>query len=180
MVTDQSDFRYQGVLGFSPDHSEEVPNYLIKLREEGKIDEATVSFSLGHNSTQRNDVMPSFVIFGGIDNTEYVGDLIELPSKSKQFWAPSIQGFAYGGNYIAKFGPGTTKLGIIDTGTALIHLPKEYYDALVGKWKKQIYRGFSKNKKNGLWEAAGSCENYNSRVSNITFVMNGRIFDITP
>lgn len=78
------------MLGFAPEDSEEVPNFLIKLRDSGKIDNATVSFSLGHNSTQRNEVLPSFVIFGGVDETEFVGNLMMLPSKTTFYWAPNI------------------------------------------------------------------------------------------
>ena len=69
----------------------------------------------------------------------------------------------------------------MDTGTALIHLPKEYYNAIVGKWKKQILNGgFSFNRLNGLWEGSGNCLNYIHRVSNISFIIEGYSFEIKP
>lgn len=75
----------------------------MELKKIGKIDEASVSFSLAHNKTQSNEIMPSFVIFGGVDKTQYIGDLMKLSSHSKQFWSPAMRGFTYGGVYIAKF-----------------------------------------------------------------------------
>ena len=75
-ITEQYKFIYQGVLGISPTNfSGEGPSYLQALKNAKKIDEAVVSFSLGHNSTDKNEIVPSYVIFGGVDTSQYVGPL---------------------------------------------------------------------------------------------------------
>ena len=69
-ITEQYKFTYNGILGISPTNfTGEGPSYLQALKQAGKIDQAIVSFSLGHNSTYDNEVVPSYVIFGGIDKS---------------------------------------------------------------------------------------------------------------
>lgn len=103
-ITEQYSFQYQGVLGFAPANaSDDVPNFLLTLRDQEKIDEAIISFSLGHNSTFRDEVVPSYAIFGGVDKTEYLGVMYELSLATPYYWAPRVAGLAYGGVYLAKF-----------------------------------------------------------------------------
>jgi len=54
------------------------------------------------------------------------------------YWSVSIQGIGYNGIYIDKVEFGDYKLGILDTGLPLIHIPKTYHDILVGMWKDQL------------------------------------------
>lgn len=71
-----------------------------------------------------------------------------------------MEGIAYGGAYLAKWDDTDFRLGVLDTGTPLIHLPKKYYDVIVDKWKSQIginhKKGFAIGA-SGLWEAEGGC-----------------------
>ena len=77
------------------------------------------------------------------------------------YWSVNLQGIGYDGVYIDKAAYGDFKLGIMDTGTSLIHLPKKYYNMLVEAWKEQLgtdnddfYEGAS-----GLMEGHGDCSN---------------------
>ena len=82
-----------------------------------------ISFSLGHNSTSWENIVKSWVIFGGVDDTQYVGDLLKLPLSAPHWWAPSVDAIAYGGSYLGKFDRSFPKYGLIDTGAAFIYLP---------------------------------------------------------
>lgn len=170
------------MLGFAPETSDEAPNFLLSLRDQGKIDRAVVSFSLGHNSTFRRHIVPSYVLFGGADPSQYVGDLKVLPLATPYYWAPRVQGIAYGGVFLAKYDATQLRVGILDTGTPLIHLPQAQYEAVVDAWKRQLgrgKRGFAKGA-SGLWEAEGGCQKYVRRVSNFSVLFEGTVFEITP
>ena len=98
------------------------------------------------------------------------------------YWSVNLQGIGYDGVYIDKVEFGDYKLGIMDTGTPLIHLPKRYHNMLVEMWKEQLgydsdafYQGAS-----GLMEGHGDCSKFQKRLSNFTVIFGDYLFDITP
>lgn len=98
-ITWQSGFKYQGVLGISPTNiTGEGPSFLLTLAEQKKIDDPIVSFSISQDA--KND---SFVIFGGIDKTQYTGMFYSYSLATDYFWAPKVDLIAYGGEIIEKW-----------------------------------------------------------------------------
>ena len=73
----------------------EGPSFLQALKRQGKISNASISFSLGHQSLVNQEYFPSYVIFGGINHNAYIGSLYTFYLATEFYWAPQIDGLAY-------------------------------------------------------------------------------------
>ena len=122
---------FQGILGISPSNplNPEIESYLQVLFNQGKIEDPIISFSLTQLLTQE-----SKAIYGGMDRTQYVGNMYVMNLGATNLWAPHVNGVAYGNSYLDKFDNSDNFLAIIDTGSTLIHLPKKYYNIMVDWW----------------------------------------------
>lgn len=187
-ITHQFKFEYQGVFGISPTNlTNEGPSYLQALKRAGKIDEAIISFSLGHKSDLYKEEFASYVIFGGIDDSAYIGDLYRFYLATPYYWAPQIDGIAYDNKLFdsidkaSKFN--NDNIAIFDTGAAYIHIPTKYYDILVDHWKRDV--GLSSSEffvgKSGLYEAkVQTCDDLYNRTGNFTVIFGDNTFVLQP
>ena len=70
------------------------------------------------------------MIFGGIEEEEYTGKLYEFPLINNNWWAIQTTGLYYGGKNLKTYS-GNVALGIMDTGTGAIVIPKEQLDQIL-------------------------------------------------
>merc|ERR1719188_116447 len=65
------------------------------------------------------------LVFGGIDQKHYTGDLVDVPLSSETYWEVSMDTMKFGSTSVA-----TAQKAIIDSGTSLLAGPKAAVDAL--------------------------------------------------
>ena len=71
-----------GILGLGAD-LKAAPSLFDNLKKSGIIKEAMFSFSLGN--IDKN--VDSYMLFGGINKTQYVGNLTDFSLKTNHWWA---------------------------------------------------------------------------------------------
>ena len=62
----------------------------------GKVKQPLISFSLGSkfsNSNRQNT--DSYMTFGGVNHSQYIGELTKFDIDEDQWWAPSLNGLVY-------------------------------------------------------------------------------------
>lgn len=66
------------------------------------------------------------MIFGGINYTQFVGDLHQFKIVNDKWWSVSYQGLIYDDTVIDYFNEDQA-IGVIDTGTSMMAVPHKYY-----------------------------------------------------
>ena len=178
-----------GILGLGPNYTD-GPSYVMGLKNSSLIDEAIISFSLGYNDN-KTKMQPSYMMFGGVNEDQFVGDLHSHTLQNNKWWALDLSEFLYDHESLARFS-NTQKtqtmkefkknaFAVIDTGTSLTAVPEVYYNKLVRRWRKEI------NGKDpaifyceGLCLSIKSCEYTKQFLSNITFRIGDTWYDIMP
>ena len=81
-----------GILGLGAD-LKAAPSLFDNLKKSGIIKEAMFSFSLG--SIEKSD-QKSYMIFGGTNQTQYIGNLTNFSLKTNHWWALDMREMRYG------------------------------------------------------------------------------------
>ena len=63
------------------------------------------------------------MIFGGINRTQYVGDLHRFQIVNDKWWSVSYQGIMYD-NKVVDYFDEDMAIGVIDTGTSMMAMPR--------------------------------------------------------
>lgn len=131
-----------GILGLSP------KNYgrhslLPELKINGLIDRTIVSFSNSfYQNTSNFNITgdkDSYVIFGGINQTQIVGGenglqslkLVKGRLNPTMYWGTLGRGFRYGKNSLMDPNEDLPILAVIDSGTTLMVVPEVIYEKLI-------------------------------------------------
>ncbi|KAM5180710.1 gastricsin-like [Mantella aurantiaca] len=108
------------------------------------------------------------VIFGGVDNSLYSGQIYWTPVTEQIYWQIGIDEFSVNGQASGWCNQGCQ--GIVDTGTPLLTIPQQYLDKLLQ------YLGAGQGQ-NGEYYV--NCNNVQNLPS-ITFTISGNQFSIPP
>ncbi|XP_018104214.1 gastricsin [Xenopus laevis] len=130
------------------------------LIQQNLIPQAVFSFYLTGQSGE--------VIFGGVDNSLYSGQIYWTPVTQEIYWQIAIDEFSVNGQATGWCSQGCQ--GIVDTGTPLLTIPQQYLSTLlqyVGAQKAQ----------NG--EFLVNCNNVQN-LPPISFTISGNQFSIPP
>lgn len=119
------------------------------------------------------------MIFGGINYTQFVGDLHKFNIVNDKWWSVSYQGIMYDDTVIDYFNADQA-IGVIDTGTSMMALPHKYYMKLVQAWSKQIDNPMLLDCSMGLCIGGRSCEYIEPLLTNLTIKIDDMFFDIAP
>ena len=68
------------------------------------------------------------MIFGGVNESQYIGDLHSFPLVTNIWWALDLKEIGYNGYTIADYNPEDKAIAVIDTGTSISSLPKSIHD----------------------------------------------------
>ena len=117
-----------GILGLGA-NLKDGPSFVESLTKSGLIEKAILSFSLGYKGP--NFEIPSYMIFGGTNSSQYVGDLHSFPLKTNTWWALDMREFSYNGISMASFSPSDKAIAVIDTGTSLASIPSSIHKRLI-------------------------------------------------
>ena len=135
-----------GILGLGPNFNN-GPSFLMAMVEESAIDEAIVSFSLGYNNG--GDVQQeSYMMFGGLNKTQFVGKMYEFPLVTDKWWALEFRRFYYDNRLFKEYDQfkkhqdisdmGNSAFAVVDTGTSMMAVPEQFFTKLEAKWKRSV------------------------------------------
>merc|ERR1711972_1200094 len=99
-----------GGLGFKSISQYQVPTPFENMIDQKLIDQPVFAFYLQSDATQSGEL-----VFGGIDQSHYTGDLVDVPLSSETYWEVSLDTLAFGGSSVV-----TNQKAIIDSGTSLL------------------------------------------------------------
>jgi len=165
-----------GILGVGPvdltqgtvSNTPEVPTVTDNLYAQGTISSDSIGIFYQPSSTA--DVTNGEITFGGTDNTKYTGDVNFVPltttSPASNYWGIN-QSVSYGtGNTILQ-----TTAGIVDTGTTLLLLATEAFQAY------QKATGATQDQTTGLLTITQ--RQYN-KLKSLYFNIGGVTYEFTP
>jgi len=124
---------YDGILGLSPpDEAQNGPSYTKALYSQGIIDKEEVTFWLNFYGNET-----STATFGGVPANATVGKTFsqDLYSRYDQWWTVKMHNVEYGGTDIKNSG---IAYAILDTGTSLLYLGTQDYNAFVSELTKSV------------------------------------------
>jgi len=111
-------------LGFKSISQYQIPTPFESMIDQKLIDEPVFAFYLQRDSSQQGEL-----VFGGIDDKHYTGELVDVPLISETYWEVSLDSMQFGGSAVVS----TAVKAIIDSGTSLLGGPKDQVDALAKK-----------------------------------------------
>ncbi|KIY62840.1 acid protease [Cylindrobasidium torrendii FP15055 ss-10] len=166
---------FDGILGIGPvaltegtlsDSSKTIPTVTDNLADAGSIKKNAIGIFYAPAS---EDDTAGTLTWGGADSSLYTGDLNYVPitstSPASAYWGVD-QDVAYGGSSILD-----SSAGIVDTGTTLVLLATDAFDA----YKKQT--GAKEDSATGLLKITKS---QYSKLSDLTFTIGGTDYTLSP
>ncbi|XP_029013051.1 pepsin A-like [Betta splendens] len=151
-----------GILGlaFQSIASDNVVPVFDNMVSQGLVSQAMFSVYLSSNSEQGSEV-----VFGGVDNTHYTGQITWIPLTSETYWQIQMDSVTINGQTVACSGGCQA---IIDTGTSLIVGPTSdinNINAWVGASTDQY------------GDASVNCQSIQN-LPDVTFTLNGNAFTV--
>jgi len=110
-------------LGFNSISQYQIPTPFETMIAQKLVDEPVFAFYLQSDASAQGEL-----VFGGIDNSHFTGDLVNVPLTSETYWEVSLDKMAFGSESVA-----SSQKAIIDSGTSLLAGPKDVVDALAKK-----------------------------------------------
>ncbi|XP_004710817.1 gastricsin [Echinops telfairi] len=135
------------------------------MLQENALTSPVFSFYLSSQPSSQNG---GALVFGGVDNSLYTGQIYWAPVTQELYWQIGIEEFLIGGQASGWCSQGCQ--AIVDTGTSLLTVPQQYMSALLqatGAQEDQ-YGQFLVN-----------CNNIQN-LPTLTFIINGVQFPLPP
>jgi saccharopepsin len=110
-------------LGFKSISQYQIPTPFETMVAQKLVDEPVFAFYLQSDASAQGEL-----VFGGIDNSHFTGDLVNVPLTSETYWEVSLDKMTFGGESVA-----SSQKAIIDSGTSLLAGPKDVVDSLAKK-----------------------------------------------
>ncbi|KAI5834837.1 acid protease [Schizophyllum commune Tattone D] len=167
---------YDGILGIGPTEltsgtlltsSEEIPTVTDNLYNNGVISDWSVGISFAPTTSE--EVQNGVLTFGGVDDSLYTGDINVFPKTTTEpathYWGYD-QTVSYGSQEILPL-----TAGITDTGTTLLYLATDAYDAYVSS------TGATLDSTTGLLSISAS---QFDALESLFFDINGVTYELIP
>ncbi|KAI8061768.1 aspartic peptidase domain-containing protein [Gongronella butleri] len=169
-----------GIIGIGPEiltngtvtGEGEIPTVVNNAYKQGLISEQVVGISFAPINDSSTSANNGEMTLGGVDASKYTGDLIYTPittaHPAKLYWGIDITAVNYGQTVLQT----STVAGIVDTGTTLIQLGTDIYNAFANQ-----IPGATIDKDVGLLEIPASSY---PNLSNVSFTIGGAAFSLSP
>jgi len=108
-------------LGFRSISQYEIPTPFEAMVSQKLVDEPVFAFYLQTDASAQGEL-----VFGGVDQSHFTGDLVNVPLTSETYWEVSLDGMTYGSKSVIS----SAQKAIIDSGTSLLAGPTEQVKAL--------------------------------------------------
>lgn len=119
------------------------------------------------------------MIFGGVNSSQYVGDLHNFPLKTNTWWALDFKEIGYKDYVIQTYNPSDNAIAVVDTGTSLAAIPQDIHDELSKRWKSEVGMNIFYCQ-DGLCFSGEDCESTGKSMSPINMVIGEYQFMINP
>ena len=77
------------------------------------------------------------MMFGGVNKTQYVGDMHEFNLATNKWWAVNFKSIMYKGKNIRTYSD-KEAIGVVGTGTSMMAIPENLHTSLANKWSTSI------------------------------------------
>ncbi|KAM6185113.1 gastricsin [Rhynchocyon petersi] len=135
------------------------------MLQENVLTSPVFSFYLSNQQGSQNG---GAVIFGGVDNSLYTGQIYWAPVTQELYWQIGIEEFLIGGQASGWCSQGCQ--AIVDTGTSLLTVPQDYLGTLLQDIGAQ---------ETEYGEYVVNCNSVQS-LPTLTFIINGVQFPLPP
>merc|ERR1719230_85371 len=108
-------------LGFKSISQYQIPTPFEAMVDQKLISEPVFAFYLQGDASKEGEL-----VFGGIDESHFTGDLVDVPLTSETYWEVSLDAMSFGSSAVIS----SAQKAIIDSGTSLLAGPKEAVEAL--------------------------------------------------
>jgi len=161
--------KFDGLLGFGFDSIsvDRVTPVWYNLLTQKLVDQPIFSFWLSQNPS---DAVGGELTLGGVDSSRYTGSFSYAPLTAETYWQFQLGDVQLGGTSLGWCDGLATCQAICDSGTSLIVGPSEKVNALNKKLGANVVNG------EGIFPDCSVI----SKLPDITFVINGASFTLTP
>nr|Q9GMY4.1 RecName: Full=Gastricsin; AltName: Full=Pepsinogen C; Flags: Precursor [Sorex unguiculatus]BAB11754.1 pepsinogen C [Sorex unguiculatus] len=135
------------------------------MLQAGALDSPVFSFYLSNQQSSKDG---GAVVFGGVDNSLYTGQIFWTPVTQELYWQIGVEQFLIGGQATGWCSQGCQ--AIVDTGTSLLTVPQQYLSALQQATGAQLDQD---------GQMVVNCNNIQN-LPTLTFVINGVQFPLLP
>lgn len=111
-------------LGFKSISEYEIPTPFEAMVAQGLVKESVFAFYLQSDASAMGEL-----VFGGIDQSHFTGDLVNVPLTSETYWEVSLDKAMFGSDTVVS----SAQKAIIDSGTSLLAGPTDAVKALAQK-----------------------------------------------
>lgn len=119
------------------------------------------------------------MMFGGINETQYVGELHTFKLATNKWWALNFRSLVYNGQSI-RYYASDEAIGVIDTGTSMMAIPEDLHSALSNRWARSIGSKAQFACQQGLCLGGAQCSFFEDILGNLTLVIDDNAFNIMP
>lgn len=147
-------------LGFKSISQYQIPTPFESMIDQKLIDMPVFAFYLPTANGQDGEL-----VFGGIDQSHYTGDLVDVPLTSETYWEVSLDSMTFGSSPVVK----SAAKAIIDSGTSLIAGPPDQVSAMAQQIGAKSILGK---------EYAVDCSKISS-LPDLQVVLGGKTFTLT-
>lgn len=155
--------KFDGLLGLG---FKTISQYQIPTPFEAMIDQKLISEPVFAFYLQKDASVQGELVFGGIDQSHYTGELVNVPLTSETYWEVSLDSMKYGSSTVVS----SAQKAIIDSGTSLLAGPKEQVSALAQQAGAKLVLGK---------EYTIDCSKTAS-LPNLDITLGGKSFTLTP
>merc|ERR1711977_526935 len=103
-------------LGFKSISQYNIPTPFETMVAQGLVKEAVFAFYLQSDASAMGEL-----VFGGIDQSHFTGDLVNVPLTSETYWEVSLDKATFGSDTVVS----SAQKAIIDSGTSLLAGPMD-------------------------------------------------------
>jgi hypothetical protein len=159
-----------GIIGFGPvdltantvNGAASVPTFMDNLLAQGTISQEVLGISFAPESGSDSNDANGELTFGSVDSSKFTGSITYAPLQG-QYWGINVDGITYNGKSIGK-----ANSAIVDTGTTLIYIPTDAYNAFV-------------KATGGAADSASGLLSFTKKpTENLVFSIAGTDFPLTP
>jgi len=111
-------------LGFKSISQYNIPTPFETMVAQGLVKESVFAFYLQSDASAMGEL-----VFGGIDQSHFTGDLVNVPLTSETYWEVSLDKAMFGSDTVVS----SAQKAIIDSGTSLLAGPTDQVAALAKK-----------------------------------------------
>ena len=130
----------------------------------------------------QDQTLQSFMIFGGVDENQKVGEFYEHDVETEKWWGLRMSVIQYDKDEVSNYMMNQKNVtALIDTGSSLILLPKFEYNGVMDRIKQDLKKhNETLYCEGGLCWAQQTCKIMKDMIGNLSFTIDDTIYTLKP